>query len=205
MIACDVVYCKKGLEVDGNTGAKVRAQVANAVVQRQGKGIGGMMKRRLFMDSDIFPTETLLRKKSSTAMGFYQGIMSTSMKYYKRWQFNHGNGWILRVDDSYNTLYYLAAFEDGIEISLTVRSDERANFMKNQEIRDIHDQLELGTKYQEGYALRFAIESPGECKSVERFLKELMEERSKARQSGRTPIPVNRQGKTRKPKAPVAG
>lgn len=175
--------------------------MANAVGHLQVKEIGGRMKRRLFMDSDIFPTETLLRRKSSTAMGYYQGIMSTSMNYYKRWQFNHGNGWILRVDDTYHTLYYLAAFEDGIEISLTVRSDERANFMKNEEIRDIHDQLELGTKYQEGYALRFPIESPGECKSVERFLKELMEERSRARQSGRTLIPTTRQGKTRRSKA----
>lgn len=137
------------------------------------------MKRRLFIESDVFPSETILRKVSSSAMSYYQDIMSTSMKYLKRWQFNHGNGWILRVDDNRSAIYYLAAFEDGIEISLTVRDQEKADFLENDEIRDIHSQLNLGTKYAGGYALRFPIESVKECSSVQRFLRALFEARSK--------------------------
>jgi hypothetical protein len=137
------------------------------------------MKRRLFIESDVFPSETLLRKNSRSAMEFYQGIMSTSLKYLKRWQFNHGNGWILRVDDNRNAIYYLAAFEDGIEISLTVRDHEKADFLVNNEIQDVHSQLNLGTKYSGGYALRFPIKSAVECSSVERFLRTLIDARSK--------------------------
>jgi hypothetical protein len=137
------------------------------------------MKRRLFIESDVFPSETLLRKNSKSAMEYYQGIMSTSMNCLKRWQFNHGNGWILRVDDNRNAIYYLAAFEDGIEISLTVRDQEKADFLVNNEIQDIHSLLESGTKYSGGYALRFPIKSTVECNSVERFIKTLIEARSR--------------------------
>ncbi len=112
-------------------------------------------------------------------MAYYQNIMSTSMKYLKRWQFNHGNGWILRVDDNRDAIYYLAAFEDGIEISLTVRDEEKVEFLENNEIRDIHCQIQSGTKYAGGYALRFPIESTKECSSVQKFLRALFEVRSK--------------------------
>lgn len=112
-------------------------------------------------------------------MEYYQGILSTSMQYLKRWQYNHGNGWILRVDDNRSAIYYLAAFEGGIEISLTVRDQEKANFLVNEEIQDIHPQLRSATKYAGGYALRFPIESAGECSSVQRFLKTLIEAREK--------------------------
>jgi hypothetical protein len=137
------------------------------------------MKRRLFFESDVFPSETLLRKQSESAMAYYQGIMSTSLKYLKRWQFNHGNGWILRVDDNRTAMYYLAAFEDGIEISLTVRDHEKADFLVNDEIQDVHSQLNLATKYSGGYALRFPIKSAIECTSVERFLRTLIKTRAK--------------------------
>jgi hypothetical protein len=112
-------------------------------------------------------------------MEYYQGIMSTSINYLKRWQFNHGNGWILRVDDNRSAIYYLAAFEDGIEISLTVRDHEKADFLVNNEIQDVHPQLISGTKYAGGYALRFPIKSAHECSSVERFLRTLIDVRSK--------------------------
>jgi hypothetical protein len=137
------------------------------------------MKRRLFIESDVFPSETILRKQSMSAMVYYHDIMSTSMHYLKRWQFNHGNGWILRVDDNRDAIYYLAAFEDGIEISLTVRDQEKAHFLENNEIQDIHNQIKSGTKYAGGYALRFPIESVKECSSVQRFLRALFEMRSR--------------------------
>jgi hypothetical protein len=137
------------------------------------------MKRRLFIESDVFPSETLLRKNSKIAMEYYQGIMSTSANYLKQWQFNHGNGWILRVDDNRSAMYYLAAFEDGIEISLTVRDHEKKEFLENDEIQGIHSQLESGTKYSGGYALRFPIKSAVECSSVEKFIRTLIDARKR--------------------------
>jgi hypothetical protein len=136
------------------------------------------MKRRLFIDADTTPTETLLRKQLGKAMDFYTGILQTSGDFRKQWQYSRGNGWILKVDDMRKALYYLIAFDEGIEISLTVRDNERTDFLGNVSFEDLHPQLESGTKYPEGYALRFEIENSADCASVSKFLTELMKVRA---------------------------
>ena len=136
------------------------------------------MKRRLFTDANVTPTEALIRKQLGNAMDYYMGILSKSRDYRKQWQYSRGNGWILKVDDMHKALYYLIPLEDGIEISLTVRRGERADLLKNKEFEKLYPQLESATKYSEGYALRFGIESSAECKSVTKLLAELMNMRS---------------------------
>lgn len=136
------------------------------------------MKKRLFTDMNVVPTEALLRRQLGTAMNYYMGIMSKSGGYRRQWQYSEGNGWILKVADNYKALYYLIAFEEGIEISLTVRGGERADFLKNAELAELYPQLESATKYPGGYALRFEVESSEGCKSVGSFLTELIRMRS---------------------------
>ncbi len=135
------------------------------------------MKRRLFIDSGIAPTEYLLQKQGGSAIDYYKPVIAASGDYRKQWQYSRGNGWILKVDDMRKTLFYLIAFEEGVEISLTVREHEREAFLKNRECEGLRPQLEAATKYSEGYALRFEIESTPACKSVVRFLAELMKVR----------------------------
>ena len=137
------------------------------------------MKRRLFTDADVTPTEALLRKQLGKAIEYYMAVVSKSGDYRKQWHYSRGNGWILKVDDMHKALYYLIAFDEGIEISLTVRDGERAAFLENKEFVTLSPQLEAATKYSEGYALRFEIESSEECKSVTRFLTELMKMRTR--------------------------
>jgi hypothetical protein len=135
------------------------------------------MKRRLFASADVTPTEALLRKQLGSAIEYYIAITGKSGDYRKQWHFSRGNGWILKVDDMQKALYYLIAFDEGIEISLTVRESERADFLRNKELERLHPQLELGTKYSEGYALRFGVENAADCNSVMLFLKALMKVR----------------------------
>lgn len=135
------------------------------------------MKGRLFTDTSVTPTEALLRRQLGGAADYYRSVVGTSSSYRKQWQFSRGNGWILKVDDMRKALYYLIAFTEGIEISLTVRDEERAAFLKNEQCEKVYPQLEAATKYAEGYALRFEIESAEECKSVIEFLRELMKVR----------------------------
>jgi hypothetical protein len=136
------------------------------------------MKRRLFMDVSIAPTEGSLRKQLGDAMSYYHGIMRESGDYRKLWQYSHSNGWILKVDDTRKAFFYLAPFDEGIEISLTVRDEERADFLENKEFETLHPQFEVATKYPGGYALRFGIESSEECSSVTKFLSKLMKMRA---------------------------
>jgi hypothetical protein len=136
------------------------------------------MKRRLFTDANVSPTEALLRKQLGSAINHYLSLMAKSGDYRKQWQYSRGNGWILKVDDMRKALYYLIPLEEGIEISLTVRDGERASFLGNKELEYLYPQLESATKYSEGYALRFDIESQADCTAVTRFLQELMKMRS---------------------------
>ena len=136
------------------------------------------MKKRLFTDADVSPTEALLRKQLGAAMDYYVRILAKSGDYRKQWQYSRGNGWILKVDDMRKALFYLIPFDGGIEISLTVRDAERARFLKSEAQQKLLPQLESATKYSEGYALRFGIESQAECRSVTKFLMALMQMRS---------------------------
>jgi hypothetical protein len=136
------------------------------------------MKRRLLTDANVAPTEALIRKQLGSAMDYYVGIISKSGDFRKQWQYSRGNGWILKVDDMRKALYYLIPFDGGIEISLTVRDREKADFLKDKEFEKLYPQLESATKYSEGFALRFEIESSGQCKSVTKLLTRLMEMRS---------------------------
>ncbi len=136
------------------------------------------MKRRLFTDADVTPTDALLRKYLGSAISYYTAIISKSGDYRRQWQYSRGNGWILKVDDMRKALYYLIAFDEGIEISLTVREAERAELLKNEKLEKLSPQLESASKYSEGYALRFGVESSAECQSVIEFLTELMKMRS---------------------------
>jgi len=139
------------------------------------------MNKRLFTDANVTPTEALLRKHLGPAMEYYTYILAKSGDYRKQWQFSRGNGWILKVDDMRKALFYLTPFDGGIEVSLTVRDGERASFQKNEMLEDLFPQLESGTKYSEGYALRFGIENAAECRSVSKFLTALMQMRPVSR------------------------
>ena len=141
------------------------------------------MKKRLFTDSDIEPTDYLLHKHLGKAIHFYQSILSVSRNYRTQWHFNRGNGWILKVHDTYKPLYYLIAFDDGVEVSLTVRDTERDDCLKKIELKDSHPQLSSGIRYSGGYALRFEIETELACSSVSQFLAHLMKIRTERSRS----------------------
>jgi hypothetical protein len=133
------------------------------------------MKTRLFTDSIVPPTDALLRKQLGKAFQIYQAILQVSAGYRRQWQFSRGNGWLLKVDDTRKALYYLIAFEDGIEISLTVRDAERQRFLNKPNYEYLQTQLAAATKYSEGYALRFGMERLADCEPVARFISELIE------------------------------
>jgi len=144
------------------------------------------MKERLFTDSNVTPTEALLRKELGSGMDYYLQILAKSGDYRKQWQFSRGNGWLLKVDDMRKALFYVVPFDGGIEVSLTVRDAERESFLRNEGLESLFSDLESATKYSEGYALRFGIESPAQCKSVSKFLTALMQVRPAPRPLTRT-------------------
>jgi hypothetical protein len=145
------------------------------------------MKRRLFTDMNVTPTDALLRKHLGIAFQYYETILQASGGFRRQWQFSRGNGWLLKVDDTRKALYYMIAFEDGIEVSLTVRDAERQRFLADPKFEQLQAQLEAATKYAEGYALRFEIERSIDCDAVSEFLGALVEQRRIAPSSAQKP------------------
>ncbi len=121
------------------------------------------MKKRLFTDSGVPPTEALLRKQMGKAFDYYTSMLSISGQYRKQWQYGSGSGWLLKVDDMRKALFYLMPFDLGIDISLAIRDAEREELMQHKQIELFYPQLALAQKYAEGYALRFEIENDTSC------------------------------------------
>jgi hypothetical protein len=71
----------------------------------------------------------------------------------------------------------LIAFDEGIEVSLTIRDSEREDFLKSVGLEMSYPELTSGTKYSGGYALRFEIENEVDCSSASQFLAHLMKTR----------------------------
>ena len=107
-------------------------------------------------------------------MVYYSGIVSRTGGYRKQWTYSRGNGWILKIDDTRKALCYVVPLEDGIEVSLTVREVERAELIKDPALELLQAQMESATRYSEGFALRFDVDSTAHCESVLRFLDKLM-------------------------------
>ena len=138
------------------------------------------MKRRLFTDIDVSPTDTPLRKQLGVAFQYYEIMREISGGYRMQWQHTRGNGWLLRVGDMRGALYYLGPFEEGIEISLTVREAERRHLLNWPGHGKLQTELQAATEYPGGYALRFGIESLVDCVSVSELVKELIRQRGTA-------------------------
>jgi hypothetical protein len=143
------------------------------------------MKQRLFTDMNESPTEALLRKGLGPAMDYYHGFVSKAADFRRQWQYSRGNGWIMKVDDTRKALFYLTPLQEGLEISLTVRESERDALLKSDALDKLHSQLMSATRYSEGYALRFDVESLDQYRPVMSLLTELIAIRSIPAKSSR--------------------
>jgi hypothetical protein len=137
------------------------------------------MKKQLFRDIGASPADGSLRKRLGPAFQYYEIMREISGGYLKQWQHTNGNGWLLKVGDTRRALYYLGAFEDGIEISLTVRDAERESLINSPRHARLQTELLAATQYSGGYALRFGIESLEACLSVSQLVEDLIDRRGR--------------------------
>jgi hypothetical protein len=79
------------------------------------------------------------------------------------------------VHDGKKALYYLIPLEQSFKISLTVREQEKAAFLSDKGLRQMHNQLSKAKKYPEGYALQFLIDDHTSFSELIIFIKKLTE------------------------------
>ena len=143
---------------------------------------------RVFTDQDVTPNDTLLRKHLGTKIAFYMNILEISTGLSKKWQYINGNGWLLKVDDNYNVLYYLIACDDGIIVNLTVKDTEMDSFRKNELLNKVHNDLSHATKFLGGHAISFEIKDIEASRSVAEFLATHIKDRMSKQDKTKKPI-----------------
>jgi hypothetical protein len=132
------------------------------------------MNERPFLDPSLKPAEQTLQAALGSMVPYYQEIMSLVSAYSQEWAFAKSSGWMLKVFDRKKALFYLIPLNDGFKISLTIRENERAAFLRNEELGMLQDKIQSAKKYPEGFALQFDIAREDEFQPFNVFIRKLI-------------------------------
>lgn len=115
------------------------------------------METRPFNNQSEKPTHTNLKIALGNSYKYYLELEELSKTFKREWNYSKLSGWMQKVFGNKKALYYLIPFPDSFKISLTVRENERTEFLIDETLDEIYQLLEGAKKYSEGYALQFII------------------------------------------------
>ena len=133
------------------------------------------MEERPFIEKSSKPTEQALQIALRSTYAFYKDVLDLANSFLQEWAFTTSGGWMLKVYDRKKALFYLIPLNDRFKISLTLRENEREAFLLDDELKMLHDKISLSKKYVEGFALQFEITDKNEFRSLELFIRKLIE------------------------------
>lgn len=109
------------------------------------------------------PKETPKKASVKSALGnsfeWYEELEKITSHCKKEWIFLKGTGWVLFVNNGKKDLFYLIPQGNYFLISLTFSEKERKDFLSVEELQSLHEDIENTSKFSEGYAMQFAINS----------------------------------------------
>jgi Protein of unknown function (DUF3788) len=132
------------------------------------------MEERPFMDPRQKPTEELLQSALGKSYAGYTALMDMVKSREREWTFSTKSGWALKVSDPKKALFYLTPLTNTLRIALTVREQERAALLSDNDLEDMHIELASAKKYPEGFALQFAVANDPEHAQFAAFLTKLI-------------------------------
>jgi len=135
------------------------------------------MENRPFSDNSLKPTEDTIKKNLYSSYKFYNELDNITFKFKKDWNFAKSSGWMLKVHDGKKALYYLIPLNNSFIISLTLREQEKSEFLSNDNLIELHEQLKNAKKYSEGFALKFLISDSKSYTPLVTLIKKLIEKR----------------------------
>ena len=122
------------------------------------------MEERPFSDPADAPTSASLKKALKSTFEFYQRLMHLVDGFKQEWNFSKRSGCMQKVSDNRKALFYFIPLKDSFKISLTVRGEEREQFLNDDAVKGSHPILKDAKKYPEGYALFFIIKNAEDAK-----------------------------------------
>lgn len=131
------------------------------------------MEERPFLDKNSKPTEQTLQPTLEDVYEYYGKLMGIADSFLKDWNFSKSSGWMLKVHDKKKALFYLIPLKNEFKISMAIRENERNAFLKDSELKTIHDMIKSAKKYREGYALRFNIKDEADFEMPGLLIKKL--------------------------------
>ena len=134
-----------------------------------------MESQKLFESRSSMPGDSTLKTGLGRAYKYYNEILKISQGYLTEWKYYSSGGWLLKVYDRKKALYYLIPMKGAIDINLTIRENERDEFLKDSNFSHIRDELQSAKKYPEGYALHFTIKTKADFELAKSFLERLIE------------------------------
>ncbi|WP_394972747.1 DUF3788 family protein [uncultured Croceitalea sp.] len=135
------------------------------------------MDNRPFSDKVLKPSKDSLKKVLGKGNDLYDELNNLTLRFKKDWNFSKSSGWMQKVHDGKKALYYFIPLNDSFLISLTLREQEKIDFLSDDDLSELHNRIKSSKKYSEGYALRFLINDIASFSKFIILIKKLIEKR----------------------------
>jgi hypothetical protein len=137
------------------------------------------MDERPFMDENSEPTEDKLKTVLGDTYSYYETLMGISDSFSRDWNFFKSSGWMLKIHERKKALFYLVPLNNGFNVSMAIRENERKAFLKDDELKTIHNMIKSAKQYREGFEIRFDVIDGSDFEIVESLIKKLTDIRLK--------------------------
>jgi len=131
------------------------------------------MELRPFLDENSKPTEDALKLELGSVYKHYQRLMIIADSFIMTWNYSKSSGWILKAHDKKKALFYIIPLKNEFIISTAIRENERKTFLKDNELKKIHNTIKSAKEYREGFALRFTVNDNTDFDIIESLIKKL--------------------------------
>ena len=89
------------------------------------------MEERVFIAEQPKPAEESLQNAFGESYRYFKELMDISDSYIKDWNFSKTSGWMLKVHDNKNALFYIIPLKNEFKKSMAIRKSELNTFLKN--------------------------------------------------------------------------
>jgi len=97
--------------------------------------------------------QNLLKKIRIRCYKYFMKLMDISDSFSKDWNFSKSSGWMLKVHNKRKALFYIIPMRNDFKVSMAIRKNELSKFLKDVELKNIHNNLLSAKKYSEGFAV----------------------------------------------------
>jgi hypothetical protein len=136
------------------------------------------VETRPFHEKSTKPDAAKLKDSLGPSFRCYSELDKLSAAFKKEWNHSKMSGWMQKVSDSKKALYYIIPLENSFRVSLTIRENEREDFLEDITLSAVHALLNSARRFVEGYALQFTVVDRDSFLPLKALIQKLMATRT---------------------------